>query len=102
MEQELTCPKCKGNKFSLVAKDTFKCAYCGNVFSTKQEEYSTHPKEQEKNLDQSKPQVIFVQNPPQKEEKQNNESNTGDYVLTLIIFTVAVVAVFFLISLVIK
>lgn len=101
MEQELTCPKCKGNKFSLVAKDTFKCAYCGNVFSTKQEEDSPHLKKQEKNLGQSKPQVIFVQNPPQKEEKQNNESDTGDYVWMLI-FMVVVGAIWILISLAVK
>lgn len=31
MEQILVCPKCKGNKLTLVSRNTYKCAYCGSV-----------------------------------------------------------------------
>ena len=31
MEQVLICPKCKGNKLTLVSINTYKCAYCGSV-----------------------------------------------------------------------
>lgn len=30
--QELTCPQCKGNKYTMIANNTFLCAYCGATF----------------------------------------------------------------------
>lgn len=30
--QELTCPHCKGNKYTMIANNTFLCAYCGSTF----------------------------------------------------------------------
>lgn len=30
--QELTCPYCKGNKYTMIANNTFLCAYCGSTF----------------------------------------------------------------------
>lgn len=33
MQEEIKCPQCKGNKFSEIGAQTYKCMYCGNVFS---------------------------------------------------------------------
>lgn len=73
MEQELTCPKCKGNKFSMIAKETFKCAYCGNVFSLekKNEEQKSSPQEPTQ-------QIIYIQTPQQEKNSQAEEKKYSD------------------------
>ncbi|MBR5101642.1 MAG: TM2 domain-containing protein [Muribaculaceae bacterium] len=30
--ESLICPHCKGNKYTMIAKNTFMCAYCGSTF----------------------------------------------------------------------
>lgn len=72
MEQELICPKCKGNKFSLITKDTFKCAYCGNVFSMEKKEEPA-PAQDPKQLTQPAPQIIYIQPSNNQEETSVEE-----------------------------
>lgn len=30
--EELICPHCRGNKYTMIADNTFLCAYCGATF----------------------------------------------------------------------
>ena len=38
MSDRVRCPKCNGEKFSIVNADTVRCAYCGTVFKLPQKE----------------------------------------------------------------
>lgn len=73
MEQELTCPKCKGNKFSMIAKETFKCAYCGNVFSLEKKN-----EEQQSSSHEPTQQIIYIQTPQQEKSSQAEEKKYSD------------------------
>lgn len=33
MHEEIKCPNCGGNKFSILDNNTYKCAYCGTKFN---------------------------------------------------------------------
>lgn len=35
MQEEIKCPQCGGNKFNERGNNTYKCMYCGSVFSTR-------------------------------------------------------------------
>lgn len=35
MEEEIKCPQCGGSKFRECENDTYKCMYCGTIFSVK-------------------------------------------------------------------
>lgn len=79
MEQELICPKCKGNKFSLLAKDTFKCAYCGNILSIEKKDDPAQIKEPEQTTStQPAPQIIYINAPQPDSSKTDNNSNKED------------------------
>lgn len=43
MNGEIRCPKCHGDKFTYVSEGTYKCVYCGTVFSVpKQSDIPIH------------------------------------------------------------
>ena len=43
MQEEMKCPTCGGNKFSLENEDTYKCSYCGCIIKYQNEK--EQPKE---------------------------------------------------------
>lgn len=60
----LICPKCHGNKLTLLPDGSYKCAYCGNVFQVQKEQQeskaTTVPTK-------PKPIVVNVQVPSQQQ-----------------------------------
>lgn len=48
MQEEIKCPNCGGNKFSILDNNTYKCVYCGTRFNNNRQ---TENKEQS-NLNQ--------------------------------------------------
>jgi uncharacterized Zn finger protein (UPF0148 family) len=97
MEQELTCPKCKGNKFSMIAKDTFKCAYCGNVFSLEKKN-----EEQQSSSHEPSQQIIYIQTHQQEkssqaEEKENSNEDGLPIWVQIVAFVIALIVMYFFI-----
>lgn len=43
MQEEIKCPQCGGNRFSLLDDTTYKCMYCGTTFQKKEEKVTTTP-----------------------------------------------------------
>lgn len=81
MEQQLSCPNCKGNKFSIVAEDTYKCAYCGNVFSKpKTETVNPAPAQAPygQPYGQPGPQPIYVQAPAMQQMQAPQRTKLHD------------------------
>lgn len=96
MSEQVRCPKCKGEKFSIVNTDTARCAYCGTVFQLphkKREQQAEQP-----------PQQIVVniigqqqQVPPSNKRK---EVHTGRSCLKAIGIFFIVLLIFVLLSLI--
>ena len=43
MQENIKCPNCGGNQFNEIGNSTYKCKYCGNVFTyRKTEEMPSH------------------------------------------------------------
>ncbi len=80
MSTEVRCPKCHGDKFSILPNGQLKCAYCGNVYSPP----SMDKKEQSQGSAQQEevvhvnlgPQVSKVEE-PEKKDKDKKKFNVG-------------------------
>lgn len=68
----ISCPKCKGDKFSILSHNEYQCAYCGNVFTPPFTEAAAPS--QGYHAQQSQPQVVYVAQP------QQSQSNNPQYV----------------------
>ncbi len=38
MQENIKCPNCGGNQFNEIGNSTYKCKYCGSIFTYKQKE----------------------------------------------------------------
>lgn len=97
MSDRVRCPKCKGEKISIVNTDTARCAYCGSVFQLPH-------KEKERQQIEQPPQQIVVniigqqqQVPPSNKRK---EVHTGRSCLKAIGVFFIVLLIFVLLSLI--
>lgn len=89
MSESIKCPKCKGEKFSLINATTVKCAYCGHVYQLPGSDSPTEPPfavqkaaEQQPAQDK-KPQIKVVVDssqpmPPTTPENSDHEENDGE------------------------
>ena len=89
--QELKCPNCKGNKYTMIADNTFLCAYCGATF---QGPKSTLPQQQPQPQQppQQQPQIIqyvYNQQAPQKQPKKNTGWCSWFIIVIAILFLIS-------------
>lgn len=96
MEEQIRCPKCKGDKFKILSSGMLKCEYCGTIFSpTVKKEENTSKEQQPKQV------IVNVQQKPtsqdryydqlmlEKEQKlKNNRFAAIGFVILLIIFVI--------------
>lgn len=80
MENEIKCPNCGGNKYTMVDETTAKCRYCDTIFKVKENKPTPPPQAtqaatagtQQAGAAQAQPQerIIIVQQPAQQAAPQ--------------------------------
>lgn len=96
---EIRCPKCNGDKFSVISADSVKCAYCGHVYSLRpmQEKEPQQVKEQEADKPQTGKRKVKVTvkgsrpKPPVRPKDSHIEEDSGEWKGKLITVFVTVV-----------
>lgn len=72
MENEIKCPNCGGNRYTMVDEKSAKCKYCGTVFKAKEDksEHSTHPEQPATKQAPIQEKIIIVQQPSVRYEEK--------------------------------
>lgn len=99
MNEEIRCPKCKGDKFSLVNATTLKCAYCGAVFQMPSEKLEPQPVRQ-LGAPQGQQVVVNITGPQQPTPRVHKERNIGKGCLKAIGIYFVIVVILYLLSLI--
>lgn len=70
MEENIKCPNCGGNQFNEIGNNTYKCKYCGGIFTHKQKEEA--PQNPSNNISGQPNIIVNVNNSGTNENPTNN------------------------------